>query len=113
MVRSRWGSFYTQPWLDHCVRTSVRVTDFYPQPLSLKRFIESLNRHQTTIKFTATWSAEKVTFLDTTVYLKEDGLISTDMYVKPMDKQLYLRKDSCYPKHCKASIPFSQALRLR
>ena len=80
---------------------------------SLKRFIESLNRHHATIKFTATWSAEKVTFLDTTVYLKEDGLIGTNLYVKPTDKHQYHRMDSCHPKHCKASIPFSQALRLR
>ena len=53
---------------------------------SLNRFIESLNRHHPTIKFTTNWSAEKVTFLDTTVYLKEDGLIGTDLYVKPTDK---------------------------
>ena len=35
-VRSRGGSFYTQTSLDHCARTSVRVTDFYPQPLRLR-----------------------------------------------------------------------------
>ena len=52
---------------------------------SLFRFIESLNHHHTTIKFTVTWSGEKVTFLDTTVYLKENGLIGTDLYVKPTD----------------------------
>ena len=32
---------------------------------SLLKFIESLHRHHPTIKFTATWSTEKVTFLDT------------------------------------------------
>ena len=45
----------------------------------LIRFIEILDRHHMTIKFTATWSAEKVTFLDTTVYLVEDSLIGTDL----------------------------------
>ena len=80
---------------------------------SLIRFIESLNRHHTTIKFTATWSAEKATFLHTSVYLKEDSLIGTDLYIKPTYKHQYLRMDSCHPKHCKASIPFNQALRLR
>ena len=40
----------------------------------LIQFFESLNHHQTTVKFTANWSAEKATFIDTTVYLKEDGL---------------------------------------
>ena len=79
---------------------------------SLLRFIESLNRHHTTIKFTAYWSAEKVTFLDTTVYLRENGLIGTDLYVKRTYKHQYLRMDSCHRKNCNASIPFSQALRL-
>ena len=78
----------------------------------LSRFIESLNRHHPTIKFTATWSAEQVTLLDTTVYLK-DGQIGTDLYTKPMEKPQYLRMDSCHPFHCKASILYSQALRLR
>ena len=79
----------------------------------LLRLIESLNRHHTTIKFTANWSAEKVTFFDTTGYLRENGLIGTDLYIKPTDKRQYLRMDSCYPKHCKDAVPFSQALRLQ
>ena len=78
---------------------------------SLETFIENLNHHHPTIKFTATWSTEKVIFY--TVYLKEDGLIGTDLHIKPTDKYQYLQMDSCHPKHCKASIPFSQALRLR
>ena len=78
----------------------------------LCRFVESLNRHHHTIKFTATWSAEQVTFLDTTIYLK-DGQIGTDLYTKPTGKHQYLRMDSCHPFNCKASIPYSQALRLR
>ena len=32
---------------------------------SLRVFIENLNRHHSTIKFTASWSDEEVTFLDT------------------------------------------------
>ena len=62
----------------------------------LKNFIEGLNRHHTTIKFTATSSTESVTFLDTTVYIKEDGLIGTNPYVKPTDKHQYIHMDSCY-----------------
>ena len=78
-----------------------------------KKFIESLNHLHPTIKFTATWSTESVTFLDTTVYTKGDGLIGTDLYVKPTDKHQYLRMDSCHPLHCKASIPFSQTLKVQ
>ena len=61
---------------------------------SLRDFIESLNRHHPTIKFTATWSAQKVTFLNTTVYLK-NGWIQTDLYVKCTDKHQYHHMDSC------------------
>ena len=77
----------------------------------LKQFIERFNHHHTTIKFTSIWSAEKVTFLDTMVYLKYDGLIGTNLYIKhSTDKHQYLHTDSCHPKHSKASIPFSQVL---
>ena len=73
---------------------------------SLQNFIESLNHHHPTIKFTATWSVQKFTFLDTTVYL-ENGRIRKDLHLKPMDKHKYLRIDSCHPFHCEASIPYS------
>ena len=36
-----------------------------------------------------------------------------DLHVKPTDKHQYLQMDSCHPQHCKTSIPYSQALRLR
>ena len=78
---------------------------------ALCHFIDSLNHHYPTIKFTATWSAKQVTFLDTTVYLK-DGQISTNLYTKPTDKHQYFHIDSSHLFHCKASIPYSQALRL-
>ena len=70
---------------------------------SLRVFIENLNRHHPTIKFTASWSANEVTFLDTRVFLR-DGLIGTDLHVKPTDTHQYLRMDSCHPHHCKTSI---------
>ena len=76
---------------------------------ALQNFTESLDRYHPTIKFTADWSAEKVAFLDTWVYLK-DGCIQTDLFVKPTDKHQYLHRDSCHPTHCKTAIPYSQAL---
>ena len=56
---------------------------------SLRVFIENNNCHHPTIKFTASWSAEEVTFLDTRVYLR-DGQIGTDGKVKPTDTHQYL-----------------------
>ena len=46
---------------------------------SLQTFLESLTRHHPTIKFTATWSAKEVIFLDTTVYLREGRIKLTCM----------------------------------
>ena len=76
---------------------------------ALCRFIESLNHHHPTIKFTATWSTEQDMFLGITIYLK-DGQIATDLYTKPTDKHQYLSMDSCHPLHCKVSIPYSEVL---
>ena len=78
----------------------------------LQTFLWELNHHHTSIKFTANWSTEEVSFLDTRVYLK-NGKVETDLHTKPTDKHQYLHTKSCHPSHCKTAIPFSQALRLR
>jgi hypothetical protein len=41
------------------------------------------------------------------------GSMSTDIYNKPTDKHQYLSPQSCHPKHCTKSIPYSQALRIK
>ena len=78
---------------------------------ALQSFVDELNRHHNTIKFTANWSTEEVTFLDTRVYLR-NGLVETNLHIKPTDTHQYLRTDSCHPRHCKTDIPYGQALRL-
>jgi hypothetical protein len=78
----------------------------------LKKFIEDLNTAHPTIKFTANWSYECIPFLDTLVILK-DGTLFTDLYTKNTDTHQYLSAGSCHPHHCKAAIPYSQALRIR
>ena len=64
-----------------------------------------------TIKFTAEWSKTSINVLDVTVSLIE-GVIETDLYVKPKDSHQYLQSSLCHPFHCKKSIPYSQILRL-
>ena len=64
-----------------------------------------------TIKFTADWSKASINFLDVTVSIAE-GVIETDLYVKPTDSHQYLLSSSCHPFYCKKGIPYSQALRL-
>ena len=66
-----------------------------------------------TIKFTAEISATKADFLDTTVYMNDDGSLWTDLFCKPTDTHSYLRYESSHPPHCKRSLPYSQFLRLR
>ena len=64
-----------------------------------------------TINFTAEWSKTSIDFLDVTVSLIE-GVIETDLLVKPTDSHQYLQSSSCHPFHCRRGIPYSQALRL-
>ena len=63
------------------------------------------------IKFTAECSKTSLNFLDVTVSLAE-GIIETDLNVKPTDSRQYLQSSSCHPFHGKKSIPYSLALRL-
>ena len=78
----------------------------------LNAFVWKLNSYHTTIKFTANWSTEEVTFLHTRVYT-QNGKVETDLHVKPTGRHQYLHTKSCHPKHCKTAIPYSQALRIK
>ena len=53
-----------------------------------------------TIKFTADWSKTSINFLDVTVSIAE-GIIETDLFVKPADSHQYLLSSSCHPFYCK------------
>ena len=78
----------------------------------LKSYIDKINKMHPTIKFIAEWSKTSINFLDVIVSLIE-GVIKTDLFVKPTDSHQYLQSSSCHPFHCKKSIPYSQALRLK
>ena len=78
---------------------------------TLCTFTENINCHHPSTKFTVSWSAKEVTFLDTRIYLKEDQ-IGTDLNVKPTNRQQFLHMDSCHPYHCKTAITYSQVLHL-
>ena len=76
-----------------------------------RRKINDINENHPTIKFTAEWSKTSINFLDVTVSIAE-GIIETDLYVKPTDSHQYLLSTSCHPFYCKKGTPYSQALRL-
>ena len=63
------------------------------------------------VKFTYSYSTEKVVFLDLEISLV-DGKIETNLYIKPSNSQIYLDYHSNHPEHTKSSIPYSQALRV-
>jgi len=79
---------------------------------SLKQFLQWLNCQHPTIKFTANYGTRNIPFLDVSVSISE-GRITTDLHRKETDAQMTLPFNSCHPRHCVRSIPFSQALRLR
>ena len=80
---------------------------------ALDSLLEHLNTCHETIKFTVEHSHSSVNFLDTTVHLKNDGSLYTDLYCKPTDAHNYLAFDSAHPEHTKRSLPYSQLLRVR
>ena len=55
----------------------------------LKPFIDNINKMHPAIKLTADWSKTSINFLDVTVSVAE-GVIETDLYVKPTDSHQYL-----------------------
>ena len=65
-----------------------------------------------TIKLMADWPKPSINFLDVTVSMAE-GVIETDLHVKPADSHQYLLSSSCLPFHCKKGISCSHALRLK
>ena len=79
---------------------------------NLNRFFDHVNKLHPTIKFTHETSRNNISCLDTYTTCKY-GIISTDIYNKLTDKHQYLSPQSCHPKHCTESIPYSQALRIK
>ena len=78
----------------------------------LLEFTEYIHSLYPTIKFTFTYSKDKINFLDLTLHLV-DGKIETDIYSKPTDSHLYLPPSSSHPYSCIKSIPYSVGLRIK
>ncbi|CAN7976819.1 unnamed protein product, partial [Ixodes persulcatus] len=78
----------------------------------LNTFISEYNSVHSSIRFTHNVSQQAISFLDVTVEI-QDNKLSTKLYRKPTDRQQYLNYDSCHPRHCKNSLPYSQAHRYK
>ena len=78
----------------------------------LIEFIKLINQVHPKIQFTAVWSNRSTAFLNVMVTI-EEGRLTTYLITKPTNMHQYLHKYSCHPAHCKSTIAYSQALRLR
>ena len=108
-------------WLENCILSSWTGT----QPSFFKRFIDDIffiwrgskeelenfiliaNSFHPNIKFTAEYNFETraVNFLNTRLWIDEQGLIRSDLYVKENKKIQYLLPSSCHPAFQTNNIP--------
>ena len=64
----------------------------------LEKFLEALNNHHPTIKFTYTMDENEIAFLDIVVYRSPTNRIYTRIFHKPTDQKHYLHYHSAHPK---------------
>lgn len=79
---------------------------------ALHSFIADFNKVEPSISFSHSYSPVTINFLDVNVALS-NGKLTTNLYRKPTDRQRYLHFKSSHVKHCKTSIPYSQAIRFK
>ena len=80
---------------------------------SFVRFMQLLNSFHPTIKFEFTHSKEQVNFLDTTIYITQDGHLESDLYIKPTGCLPLLHNSSHHPASCRRGLVCSQFIRYR
>lgn len=78
----------------------------------IEAFVVFLNDLNEAHSITGEWSYSSISFLSTCVTL-EGGITSTSLHHKSTDTHQYVAAKSRHPRHCKAAIPYIQALRIR
>ena len=79
----------------------------------LEKLMMDMNNLHPSIKFNFKFSKTSIDFLDTTIYINNEGLLCSTLYTKPTDTSALLRFESFHPDETKTSIVYSQALRYR
>ena len=81
----------------------------------LEKFISFVNNFHPNIKVTAEYSFETraVNFLNTKLWIDDQGFIRSDLYVKENKKNQYLLPSSCHPAFQTDNIPFSLCYTIR
>ena len=88
----------------------------------LDQFLTHMNRANESIQFTSEKSTKEIVFLDVTVYKEKNKTdnnsrdvdtctLQTKTYIKPTNKQLYVRKGSYHPKGTDKDITVGEAIR--
>ena len=78
----------------------------------LEIFLNELNPKHPSINFEDEISKERISFLDTEIFIKNNKL-HTKILRRKSDHQAFLNIDSENLKSLKDSIPYSQALRIK
>ena len=90
-----------------CVWTSTRE--------HLEAFLQRLNQHHPTLRFTYSISEESVDFLDTRIYkgdrFKTSGILDIQTYFKPTNTFQYLHYSSSHPKGNLKGLVKGEAIR--
>ena len=60
---------------------------------ALRHFLEHIDLLQETIKFTARLSDKGISFLDTTIYVDEEQMLESDLFVEPTGVCAFLHKE--------------------
>lgn len=82
-------------------------------PPALDEFMAILSHNDYNLKFTMQSSLITIAYLDITINITTDGLISTSLYWKPTAGTQFCTRKSAHPQPLIQSIPFSQYLRLK
>ena len=78
----------------------------------LEKFLNELNTNHSSIKFENEIAKERISFLDTEIYIKNSKL-HTKIFREKTDRQTFPNINSEHPKSLKNSIPYSKALQIK
>ncbi|KAM9311824.1 uncharacterized protein PAF06_009687 [Gastrophryne carolinensis] len=77
---------------------------------NLEKFVSELNTNDLNLKFTLKFSQSAINFLDLTVMLSQEGLVTTKFYRKPSAAIMMLQASSAHAKPLLKSIPYMYSL---
>ena len=78
----------------------------------LEKLLNELNTKHPSIKFEYEISKERISFLDTEIYIRNNKS-HTKIFIKEADRQTFLNINSENPKSLKNIIPYNQTLRIK